>query len=47
MFGEGNQANLTKDIMQTVQQASDGLGIDLKNVVSGILGGFAANGLNN
>ena len=47
MFGSDNQAALTKDIMQTVQQASDGLGIDLKNVVSGILGGFAANGLNN
>ena len=45
MYGSDNQAALTRDIMQTVQQASDGLGIDLKNVVSGILGGFAANGL--
>ncbi len=46
MYGEGNGAKLTKDIMQTVTQVTDGLrestGVDLQSVLSGFLGGKLA-----
>ena len=46
MYGEGNSAKLTKDIMQTVNQVTDGLkestGIDLTSMVAGFLGGNLA-----
>ena len=42
MYGDGNTAKLTEDIMKTVNQVSDGLsesmGIDLKTVLSSFLG---------
>ena len=42
MYGDGNTAKLTGDIMKTVNQVSDGLsesmGIDLKTVLSSFLG---------
>lgn len=46
MYGDGNSAKLTKDIMQTVTQVTDGLkestGVDLQSVLSGFLGGKLA-----
>lgn len=45
MYGDGNSAKLTRDIMQTVTQVTDGLkestGVDLQSVLSGFLGGKA------
>lgn len=46
MYGDGNSAKLTKDIMQTVTQVTDGLkestGVDLQSVLAGFLGGKLA-----
>ena len=46
MYGDGNSAKLTRDIMQTVTQVTDGLkestGVDLQSVLSGFLGGKLA-----
>lgn len=46
MYGDGNSAKLTKDIMQTVTQVTDGLkestGVDLQSVLSGFIGGKLA-----
>ena len=48
MYGDGNAAKLTKDIMTTLTQVTDGLkesaGIDLQAVLSGFLGGKLADG---
>lgn len=50
MYGDGNTAKLTEDIMKTVSQVSDGLsesmGIDMKTVLSSFLGGRMAAGEN-
>ena len=47
MYGDGNSVKLTKDIMQTINQVTDGLkdstGVDLSSVLSGFLGGKMAN----
>ena len=46
MYGDGNSAKLTKDIMTTLTQVTDGLkesaGIDLQAVLSGFVGGTLA-----
>ena len=46
MYGDGNSDKLTRDIMQTVTQVTDGLkestGVDLQSVLSGFLGGKLA-----
>ena len=46
MYGDGNSAKLTRDIMQTVTQVTDGLkestGVALQSVLSGFLGGKLA-----
>ncbi len=46
MYGDGNSAKLTRDIMQTVTQVTDGLkrapAVDLQSVLSGFLGGKLA-----
>ena len=46
MYGEGNSAKLTRDIINTVNQVTDGLkestGVDLSAVLSGFLAGKAA-----
>lgn len=46
MYGDGNNAKLTKDIINTVNQVTDGLkestGVDLAAVLSGFLGGKVA-----
>ncbi len=46
MYGDGNSAKLTKDIMTTLTQVTDGLkessGIDLQAVLSGFVGGKLA-----
>ena len=46
MYGDGNSAKLTKDVMETVVQVTDGLkestGVDLSAVLAGFLGGKAA-----
>lgn len=46
MFGEGNQAKLVSDIINTATQVSEGMnesmGIDLKSVLSGFLGAKVA-----
>ena len=46
MYGDGNNAKLMKDIMNTVNQVTDGLkestGVDLTAVLSGFLAGKAA-----
>ena len=51
MYGDGNSAKLTKDIMTTLTQVTDGLkesaGIDLQAVLSGFVGGKLADGMNN
>lgn len=50
MYGDGNSVKLTKDIMQTVTQITDGLkdstGVDLKAMLSGFAGGTFANSRN-
>lgn len=42
MYGDGNTAKLTRDIMTTITQVTDGLkdsvGIDLQSVISGLFG---------
>ena len=47
MYGDGNSVKLTKDIMQTINQVTDGLkestGVDLSAILSGFLGGKVAN----
>lgn len=51
MYGDGNNAKLTRDIINTVNQVTDGLkdstGVDLTAVLSGFLAGKAATGKNN
>lgn len=46
MYGDGNSAKLTRDIINTVNQVTDGLkdstGVDLAAVLSGFLGGKVA-----
>ena len=46
MYGDGNSAKLTRDIINTVNQVTDGLkestGVDLSAVLSGFLAGRAA-----
>lgn len=46
MYGDGNNAKLTRDIINTVNQVTDGLkestGVDLAAVLSGFLGGKVA-----
>jgi len=46
MYGEGNSAKLTKDIMQTITQVTAGMkestGVDLASVLSGFLGAKVA-----
>ena len=46
MYGDGNSTKLTRDIIQTVTQVTDGLkestGVDLQSVLSGFLGGKMA-----
>lgn len=48
MYGDGNNTRLMKDIMNTVNQVTDGLkestGVDLSAVLSGFLAGKAAGG---
>jgi len=45
MYGDGNNAKLTRDIINTVNQVTDGLkdstGVDLSAILSGFLGGKA------
>lgn len=47
MYGDGNNAKLTRDIINTVNQVTDGLkdstGVDLAAVLSGFLAGKVAN----
>jgi flotillin len=42
MYGEGNTAKLTGDIMTTLNQVNDGLkgstGIDIQSILGGVLG---------
>lgn len=49
MFGEGNTAKLVGDITKTTAQVTEGLsegfGIDMKSILSGIVGGFSANAM--
>ena len=51
MYGDGNTAKLTGDIMKTINQVSDGLtesmGIDLKTVLSSFLGSSISSKTNN
>ncbi|MBP3610382.1 MAG: flotillin family protein [Lachnospiraceae bacterium] len=51
MYGDGNSTKLTKDIMTTLTQVTDGLkesaGIDLPAVLSGFLGAKLVDGKNN
>jgi flotillin len=46
MYGDGNNTKLIKDIMNTVNQVTDGLkestGVDLTSILSGFLAGKAA-----
>ncbi len=48
MYGDGNNTKLIKDIMNTVNQVTDGLkestGVDLTSILSGFLAGKAASG---
>ena len=48
MYGDGNNTKLIKDIMNTVNQVTDGLkestGVDLTSILSGFLAGKAAGG---
>ena len=48
MYGDGNNTKLIKDIMNTVNQVTDGLkestGVDLTSILSGFLAGKAATG---
>lgn len=50
MYGDGNSAKLTRDIMTTLTQVTDGLresaGIDLQSVLSGFVGAKLADGKN-
>lgn len=43
MYGDGNTTKLTKDIMNTVNQVTDGVkestGIDLPSLLAGLVGG--------
>ena len=47
MYGDGNSSKLMKDIMNTMNQITDGLkestGVDVQSVLSGFLGGSMAN----
>ncbi|MGN1411667.1 MAG: flotillin family protein [Oscillospiraceae bacterium] len=47
MYGDGNSVKLTKDVMQTINQVTDGLkestGVDLNAVLSGFLGAKVGN----
>ena len=47
MYGDGNSSKLMKDIMNTMNQITDGLkestGVDVQSVLSGFLGGTMAN----
>ncbi len=51
MYGDGNSTKLMKDVMNTLNQVTDGLkestGVDLNAVLSGFLGAGAATGLMN
>ena len=51
MYGDGNSTKLMKDVMNTLNQVTDGLkestGVDLNAVLSGFLGAGAATGLIN
>jgi len=42
MYGEGNQAKLTSDLMQVIDKISAGTGIDFKNILAGFAGGLVA-----
>ena len=46
MYGDGNSTKLMKDVMNTLNQVTDGLkestGVDLNAVLSGFLGGSVA-----
>ncbi len=50
MYGDGNSTKLMKDVMNTLNQVTDGLkestGVDLNAVLSGFLGAGAAVKLN-
>ena len=46
MYGEGNQGKMVGDIMTTVDKVSEGLGLDLKALISGVAGGFIQSSLN-
>lgn len=39
MYGDGNQAKLTSDLMQTIDKISEGTGLDVKSILAGFLGG--------
>lgn len=51
MYGDGNSSKLTRDIIQTVTQVTDGLkestGVDLQSVLAGFLGGKMAEQFDN
>ena len=51
MYGEGNSAKLVKDVMTSANQITESLeesvGIDLKSMLAGFVGGKAAQGSNN
>ena len=51
MYGEGNSAKLVKDVMTSANQITESLeesvGIDLKSMLAGFVGGKAAAGSNN
>ena len=42
MYGEGNQAKLVGDLMQTIDKISAGTGVDVKGLISGFAGGLLA-----
>ena len=50
MYGEGNSAKLVKDVMTSANQITESLeesvGIDLKSMLAGFVGGKAAAGSN-
>lgn len=43
LYGEGNQAKLTSDLMQAIDKISAGTGIDVKGLLAGFAGGLFAN----
>lgn len=42
MYGDGNQAKLTSDLMQAIDKISAGTGIDIKGLLAGFAGGLFA-----